>query len=52
MDLEFRQRPRSVYGKNRPTPDTQVRHDDAFACDLDTVDTGPLHTVRPSPKQT
>ena len=23
MDLEFRQRPRSVYGKNRPTPATQ-----------------------------
>ena len=23
MDLEFRQRPRSIYGKNRPTPATQ-----------------------------
>ena len=23
MDLEFRQRPRSIYGKNRPTPTTQ-----------------------------
>ena len=47
MYLEFRQRPRSIYGKNRPTPATQF----AFACDLDTVHTGPLHTVRPSPKQ-
>ena len=23
MDLEFRQRPRCIYGKNRPTPATQ-----------------------------
>ena len=51
MDLEFRQRPRSIYGKNRPNTCHTVNHDNAFACDLDTVDTGPFHTVRPSPEQ-
>ena len=37
MCLEFRQRP--------------IRHENAFADDLDTVHTGPLRTFRPSPKQ-
>ena len=50
MCLEFRQGPRSIYGKNGHTGHT-IRHDHGFASEFDNVDTAPRHTVHPNPKQ-
>ena len=51
MNLEFRQRPRSVYGKNGSTPATQFAMIMLLHANLDTVDTGSLHTVLPNSVQ-